>query len=134
MTHNELLPRVESPGRFGRVPRAMTATAPSAPPPVSMQDEWARLAGWLRREPLGAVLLMASAAALVYFFGFYRVFMNGTESTAEWAWKGWNEENDQEHCRFIVPILLFLFWHQREELLAAVKRPSGRGLAIVVGG
>src|SRR5208282_259330 len=49
-------------------------------------------------------------------------------------WDGWNEENDQEHCRFILPIVGFLFWNRRDDLLAAVKAPSARGLAFVIGG
>lgn len=80
------------------------------------------------------MLLVLIAGVLVYFYGFYDVFMNGSQSTAEWAWKGWNEENDQVHCRFLVPIILFLFWYRRADLAAAVKAPSARGLAFVIGG
>jgi exosortase len=97
-------------------------------------DEAARFAGWCRREPLGAALLMASAAVLVYFFGFYHVFVNGFQSTADWAWKGWNEENDQTHCVFIVPIILFILWYNRRELRAVEKAPSARGMVFVVAG
>jgi exosortase len=93
-----------------------------------------RALAWVRREPLGAFLLLASLAVLAYYFGFYKVFMNGGQSTAEWAWRGWNEENDQEHCWLIPPVILFVLWYQREDLFKVVKAPSFRGMAFIVAG
>jgi exosortase len=88
----------------------------------------------LRREPVQALLAAGITGVLVYFFGFYFAFMNGAESAALWAWRGWNAENDQEHCRFIVPLIAFLLWYHRAELAAAAKQPSARGLAFVAVG
>jgi len=112
----------------------MPSATMTAPPMISFGEVCARLGGWLRREPVQALLVALIAGVLVYFFGYYRVFMNGTESTAIWAWRGWNEENDQEHCRFILPLIGFLLWHHRGALAAAVKQPSGRGLTFVAAG
>lgn len=112
----------------------MSASPTATLPPISFGEAGARFAGWLRREPVQAFLAALIAALLIYFFGFYRVFVNGTESTAIWAFRGWNEENDQEHCRFILPLIGFLLWYHRAALAAAVKRPDTRGLAFVVGG
>lgn len=89
---------------------------------------------WVAANPLGAGLLLVCGATLVYFFGYYSVFMNGQQTLAEWSWSGWNEENDQEHCRFILPLVGFLLWYHRGELAAAVKRPSARGLVFVAAG
>lgn len=112
----------------------MASTATPPPAAISFPEALARLVAWLRREPLQAVLFGALAAGLIYFFGYYRVFMNGAESTAQWAWNGWNEENDQEHCRFILPVAAYLLWHHRAALSAAIKQPSARGLVFVIGG
>ena len=108
--------------------------AAAPPPPISFGEMASRVLAWVRREPLGAFLLLASIAVLVYFFGFYQVFMNGGQSTAEWAWRGWNEENDQEHCWLIPPVILFTLWYQRDELFRSIKAPSLRGMAFVVVG
>jgi exosortase len=112
----------------------MSPATTSSLEPISFGEASARLGGWLRREPVQTLLFALVGAVLIYFFGFYRVFVNGAESTAVWAWRGWNEENDQEHCRFILPLIGYLLWHHRAALTAAVKRPSGRGLAFVIAG
>ena len=112
----------------------MPSDTESLHPPISFRDALVRFGGWLRREPLQALLVALIAAVLVYFLGFYRVFMLGTQSTAAWAWSGWNEDNDQEHCRFILPLIAFLLWHHRAALAAAPKQPSGRGLVFVIAG
>ncbi|HEY3897095.1 MAG TPA: exosortase/archaeosortase family protein [Chthoniobacter sp.] len=113
----------------------MTSDVPAAPASSISSGEMAsRVLAWARREPLGAFLLLASLAVLVYFFGFYKVFMNGGQSTAEWAWRGWNEENDQQHCWLLPPVILFVLWYQRDDLLKAAKAPSLRGMAFVIAG
>jgi exosortase len=83
---------------------------------------------------VSAVLFSLIVGVLIYFFGFYKVFMNGAQSTAEWAWAGWNDENDQVHCRFILPIIGFLLWNRRADLMAVVKAPSARGMAFIISG
>lgn len=112
----------------------MSADSPPASAPISFGEAVSRAIAWVRREPASALLLALIAGALIYFYGFYRVFINGAQSTAVWAWKGWNEENDQEHCRFIVPLIGYLLWYHRAALMDAVKRPTARGLAFVVAG
>lgn len=112
----------------------MSSAAETAPHAPSAGETAAGIFAWVRRDPLGALLLAVIAGVLVYFFGFYQVFMNGTQSTAEWTWRGWNDENDQVHCRFIVPIIALIFWLRRGDLMAAVKAPSTRGLAFVIVG
>ncbi len=97
-------------------------------------EECRRVAEWCRREPLAALLTAVLFAGLIYFFGFYRVFQNGAESTAVWAWKAWNAENDLEHGWLILPAALFIVWWHRQELAAAPKRTSLAGLAIAFGG
>jgi exosortase len=110
-----------------------SSTASILPPPVA-DDTSGGFVAWIRRDPMGALLLALTAGVLIYFFGFYKVFMNGTQSTGVWAWKGWNDENDQVHCRFLVPIIGYLLWQRRAELMSVVKAPSARGLAFVIGG
>jgi len=105
-----------------------------SPPTISFGDAVSRLGAWARREPAGAILFALAAGVLIYFYGLYQVFTNGSQTTAAWAWSGWNEENDQQHCVFIMPLIVFLLWYHRDALVAAVKQPSARGLAFVVGG
>jgi exosortase len=115
--------------------------AESAPPPLSaaaimssLVDAAAAFAAWARREPRLAWLVAAIAATLVYFYGFYRVFMNGAESTAEWTVNAWNPENDLEHGWIILPVALAIVWWHRRELKEAPKETSRLGLAITIGG
>jgi len=103
-------------------------------PPVSPDDTTGGILAWARRDPLGAALLLLITGVLLYYFGFYKVFMNGLQSTAQWAWMGWNEENDQEHCRFILPVIGWILWTRRDDLRATPKIPSARGLVIVISG
>ncbi|MEI9897531.1 MAG: exosortase/archaeosortase family protein [Chthoniobacter sp.] len=112
----------------------MSSAVAPVPETPSAGETVAGVFAWVRREPLGALLLAVIAGVLLYFFGFYRVFMNGNQSTAEWAWAGWNDENDQVHCRFIAPIIAVILWLRRGELMSVVKTPSTRGLAFVIAG
>ncbi|MEP6669435.1 MAG: exosortase [Chthoniobacter sp.] len=112
----------------------MSSAATSVPDSPSAGETAAGVLAWVRRDPVGALLLALIAGVLIYFFGFYRVFMNGGQSTAEWAWSGWNDENDQVHCRFLVPIIAVILWLRRGDLMSVVKAPSARGLAFVFGG
>ena len=125
---------IESARASCNVCAVMSTDSPPTAPPISFGDAVARTIAWIRREPASVLLLVLIAGVLIYFYGFYRVFMNGAQSTAVWAWKGWNEENDQEHCRFIVPLIAYLLWYHRGALLDAVKRPTARGLAFVLAG
>ena len=111
----------------------MSSDAESSPP-IGLDEALDRLGAWVRREPVAVALFALAAGVLIYFYGFYKVFVNGSQSTALWAWLGWNEENDQQHCVAIMPAVAFLLWYHSGEMIAAVKRPSGRGLAFVIGG
>ncbi len=93
-------------------------------------DPITRLAEWCRREPVGAALALAIFGVIAYFFGFYQVFVNGTQSAAEWAWRGWNSENDLKHGPLILPAAIFAVWWRREQLTAAPKSTSILGLII----
>ena len=79
-----------------------------------------------------ALLGAACVVSLIYFFGFFKIFINGTQSTAEWAWKAWNPENNQEHSALVLPISLFLLWYHRDKLSAVRKAPWNPGLWLVV--
>jgi exosortase len=71
---------------------------------------------------------------VVYFLGFLPAFRNGTRSAMHWASEAWNDENNQEHSWFILPIVAWLLWYHRAEIQAAAKRPSNAGLAWVAAG
>jgi exosortase len=81
-----------------------------------------------------AVLFAGVIAVLVYFFGFYKVFLNGNESPAIWTARSWNSENDLEHGFLILPAAFFIVWYHRESLRAAPKVPSATGLLFILGG
>ena len=110
------------------------ASTSAAVPPISIAEAAARLGAWCRRAPLAALLLLGVLGVLIYFFGFYSVFMSGSESTALWAWRSWNSENDLEHGWMILPAAIFILWYHRAEIAAAPKRGSSLGLFFVLVG
>jgi len=77
------------------------------------------MVGWLKREPVSALLLTAIIATLIYFFGFLPLFINGRLSTAVWAWQAWNPETNYEHAKIILPLVLIFIWLSRAKLKAA---------------
>jgi exosortase len=81
-----------------------------------------------------ALLIAGVLSVLVYFFGFYNVFMNGRESTALWTMRSWNAENDLEHGFLIFPAAVVILWLHRDALRAAKKRPSDAGLFFILAG
>ncbi len=105
-----------------------------APDPPTFGEVARRFLVWSRAHPLDALLWAAIIGALVYFFGFFRIFSNGVLSTADWAWAAWNPENNQEHSVVILPVAIGLVWYHRDRLAAARKQPSSAGLAIVAAG
>jgi exosortase len=104
------------------------------PEPPSLADVWSGFVSWVRREPLQAFLLGVVQAVWTYFFGFYHVFLNGRDSTAQWAFNSWNTSNDLEYGGVIFPAALVIAWLHREALRAAPKSTSWAGLAIALGG
>jgi exosortase len=93
-----------------------------------------RLLAWCRREPVALLLIVACLGALVYFFGFFKIFINGTTSAAVWSWQAWNPENNQEHSALVLPISLLIIWFHSGKLRAARKEPWNPGLLIVAFG
>jgi exosortase len=93
--------------------------------------EFSNFFAWCGRNPGPALLLAAIAGTLVYFFGFIRLFVNGSETAAQWAWLGWNAESEQDYCAVVPPISLFLLWYHRDKLRAAPKSGSNKGLIFV---
>ncbi|HEY0368519.1 MAG TPA: exosortase/archaeosortase family protein [Chthoniobacterales bacterium] len=84
----------------------------SAPTAASIKE-------WIAREPLAALLIAATVAVLIYFFGFVPFFVKGEQSTLVWAWQSWNPETNYEHAKLIPLIVAFLVWNSREKLKAA---------------
>ncbi len=96
-----------------------------------LRGQCANFFSWCRANPLQALLLAAVAGTLVFFFGFIRIFVNGSETAAQWAWLSWNAESEQDYCMIVPPISLWLFWNAREKLRAAPKRGDSRGLVFL---
>ncbi len=108
----------------------MADTPPPSPQPT-FGESLARFAAWCRREPASALLFAGVVLSLIYFFGFFKIFTNGALTTARWAWEAWNPENNQEHAVLIMPIAIFLVWHDRDRIAAATKSPSNLGMLFV---
>ena len=83
--------------------------------------------GWVKQNPLAALLGAAIFATLVYFFGFVRLFSVGTQSTAVWAWEAWSPETNYEHAPLILPIAAFIIWWERDKLRNAPVSSSWWG-------
>ncbi len=110
------------------------APAPTPAPPLDFGEAFTRFRAWCGSQPAAAALLAACLGVLVYFFGFFKIFTNGSLTAAKWASEAWNAENNQEHSWFILPIAIFLIWHHRADLAAARKQPSNVGLLWVLAG
>ena len=89
---------------------------------------WFQTTGdWAKRDPLAAALLLTIIATLVYFFGFVKLFTNGSLSTWVWAWQAWNPETNYEHAKIIPLITVFLVWYARNKLKVAQVSSSRWG-------
>lgn len=106
----------------------------SPAPPLEFGEVASRFWKWCCANPGLAALFAACSGAVVYFFGYYYAFRNGEETTALWASRAWNSENNQEHSWFVLPIAIYLLWHHREKIQQAKKTPSNWGLVWLVGG
>jgi len=103
---------------------------------------WFQTTGdWAKRDPIAAALLLTIIATLVYFFGFVKIFTNGSLSTWIWAWQAWNPETNYEHAKIIPLITVFLVWYARDKLKVAPVGSSrwgwlfiGAGLFLFVAG
>jgi len=104
---------------------------PAPAPPPSLGETLQTLQAWCVGNPLKALLVAGIVAVIVYFFGFYSVFMNGHESTALWACRSWNSENDLEHGWLILPAAIYIVWSHRAELRDTRKVPSSLGMMVI---
>ncbi|MCE9611755.1 MAG: exosortase/archaeosortase family protein [Chthoniobacter sp.] len=110
------------------MPTEPPAPKPEPVPPLEFGDMCSLFGKWCRANVASAVLLASSFGLLVYFYGYYYAFHNGTQSTALWASLAWNSENNQEHSWFVLPISIGLLWYHREKIREARKEPSNLGL------
>jgi exosortase len=97
-------------------------------------QEIANFFAWCRAQPAEAALLAAIAGTLVYFFGFIRIFVNRSETAAQWAWLAWNPESEQDYCKIVPLISLYLFWNARDKLRASPKFGDARGVVFLIVG
>jgi exosortase len=91
--------------------------------------------GWMKSNPIEALLLVTIVGTLVYFFGFVQlfikgIFINGTTSVAGWAWQAWNGTN-QDHSKLVPFISLGLVWWHRKKIQDAPKRGSNWALIFI---
>jgi exosortase len=92
--------------------------------------------GWLKSNPVAALLLVTIIGTLVYFFGFVPlfikgVFVNGITSVAGWAWEAWKPGTNQEHSKLVPFISLGLVWWHSRKIKEAPKDGSNSGLIFV---
>ena len=90
-------------------------------------DSWDFIA-WFKRNPLAAALLVTIVGTFFWFFGAVHLFVNGSETAADWAQKAWNPEQDQEHSWLVPFAFIGLIIYHWEELVQAPKRGSNLGL------
>jgi exosortase len=91
--------------------------------------------GAARRNPIGAALLFAVAAIIIYFFGFAPLYGSRTEAIWKWAWERFLPQYNQEHSKLIPLIILGLVWYHRAALRRAEKTGSNLGLLFLgIGG
>jgi exosortase len=89
---------------------------------------------WARRNPAALFWGAAIVATLIYFFGFVKIYLNGSQSAWIWGWQAWSPEGNSEHARLIPLIVGFLAWHARDKLKAAPINSSRWGwLFIAIG-
>lgn len=112
----------------------MADSAHNSPPDLSFGAMSRLLVGYVQKNPLQSVLLVALAGVFVYFYGNVRLWSGGDQSTAAWAWSAWNPEGNQEHGKLVVPAVLFLVWYHRRQLAEAPKQGSNWGLLFVAAG
>lgn len=94
---------------------------------VKPNSSWSSVLNWLQRNPLQAFLGAATAAIIIYFFGFVPLFANGSVSAWLWGWQAWNPETDYEHAKLIPLIVVYLVWNARAKLKAAPVSSSRLG-------
>lgn len=101
-----------------------SASSVSAPRPNTTP-----VPGWRTRSPLTGILLFSIGATLVAFFCLLKMYAG--MPIMFWAWKHWAPDMNQEYCRLVIPIAIFLVWYHRKQLRAAPKHGSDWGLAFI---
>jgi exosortase len=101
---------------------------------LSLSEALVRFGRWCRSEPLAALLLAGCVGTLIYFFGFLRIFGNGTLTTMRWAYEAWGGDNDLEHGPLILPAAMVVAWMHRDELRRLPRRVGTLGLLCVLFG
>ncbi|MBV9009994.1 MAG: exosortase/archaeosortase family protein [Verrucomicrobia bacterium] len=87
--------------------------------------------GFVRRYPLRAFLLLIIALAIIYFYGWLRLYGNDPMSIWHWAWARFLPQYNQEHSKIIPFVVLFLAWYHRDGLRSAPKQGNNLGLIFV---
>ena len=91
--------------------------------------------GWLRSNPLEALLIGMLTATVFYFFGVWGEFgPSRSASTLIWMWRICEPggQYDYEHGRFIPVVIAFLLWRSRKEIAAAPRSSWTPALALVL--
>ncbi len=94
----------------------------------------AALFRWCRKNPVQTVLLGLLIGVLGYAYFGIKAFVGMKISAAHWISAGWNAENDQEHCWFILPVSVLLVLFRWKEIAVLPKRGSNSGLWFVGAG
>ena len=71
-------------------------------------------AAWARENPGAFALLLGLLGVAGYFYFGVKAFLTLSQTSAQWIAASWNEENDQEHCVAIIPVVLLLAWGDRK--------------------
>jgi exosortase len=97
---------------------------PSSGPPPDI--------GAASRRPVIAALVI-TLALIVWFYGFEaRYGSEYHQSAFKWIWRAWNGDTDYEHGPLFPLVIAGLIWHRFDQLKAAVGKPCGWGLLVVL--
>ncbi len=90
---------------------------------------------WVRRNPLGVLIVAAFVAGIAGFYGMYATFGRGHAFSAlGWMESTWNHKTGYDHG-FLVPILMLVLAARRLPDVAATEvKPSRWGLVLMIFG
>ena len=107
------------------MPQSMKKTPSSG---SSKSGESWDVAAWCKANPFAVAAIATIAGTFVWFFGGLRLFVNGAESTADWARLAWNPEQDQEHSWLVPFVFAGLIYYHWDEMVKSPKKGSNLGL------